>query len=203
MLPLRNANRSRIRPAHQNKASRHPRSSYPAVPGTPTHSENPPPAASAKLRPAREENPAPPDYVDSTLALALHSGAHKAEPQKRAYCSAPADHLPAAPQEIREKADPAIFLLVDPNAAAATRRGPPAAPAQCIRPATHSQTPRPASEDYRFAHPSESISVPSSLDNRKIREYFGQLIVVRLPRRAVTWRRRVVPKQQRTLTTSD
>src|ERR1700686_5650889 len=98
MLPLRNANRSRIRPAHQNKAPPQPRSSSPAVPGPPPHSENPPPAASAKLRPAREENPAPPDYVDSTLALALHSGAHTAEPKTRAYCSAPADHLPAATQ---------------------------------------------------------------------------------------------------------
>src|ERR1700694_6031886 len=104
MLPVRNANRSNtrnlIRPAHRNKASRQPRSSSPAVPGTPTHSENPPPAASTKPRPAREENPAPPGYADSTLALALHSGAHKAETQKRAYCSAPAAHLPAAPQEI-------------------------------------------------------------------------------------------------------
>src|ERR1700688_2598671 len=117
MLRVRNANRSRIRP-RRNKASHQPRSSSPAVPGTPTHSENPPPAASAKLRPAREENPAPPDYADSTLALAPHSGAHTAEPQTRAYCSAPADHLPGATQEIRENTDPAISLLVDPNAAA-------------------------------------------------------------------------------------
>src|SRR6266404_7909068 len=83
------------------------RSSALAVPGTPTHSDRPPPGVSAELRSVRVENLVLLDYAGSGAGPAVRSGGRRAAPGTPAYCSPPAGRLNAASRGIRENADPA------------------------------------------------------------------------------------------------